>query len=310
MLENPVSSRNVSSYEKKVEGLVFYNRTAQGQAGLHARECLLGGDQFAGGRIDLSRKCIAGLKRFVAEIAEDIAVDIVATALGDDIDNAAGGAAVFGVVIAEDQLKFLHRFLGYRSADSIDGVVHRIGAVNADHVGARALAADIQAAGGRGADGRSHVTSRLGIRQSEVDVVAAIDGQIIDAAGVYRLRDFSFGGFDRGCFRGDRDALLHAAKFELGVERGILPHCHRDGFVLKGREVGATIDHKPVLTGRQTNKVVATVVIGDGGTLGRSDRVYYRNLGAFHRQALRVDYRPRQRCSVHLCGRVAGQAEG
>src|SRR4029077_917824 len=146
------------------------------------------------------------------------------------------------------------------------------------------------AAGRCGTDCRCHVASGLRVRQREIDVIAAIDGQVVDAALVNGLGDFGFGGFDRSGLRGYRYALLHATKFELGVVCSVLSHGYRDRVIFKGSEIRATVYGQPVLTWGQSNEVVEAIVIGHGGALGGSDRVYYRDLGALDGKPLRITH--------------------
>src|SRR5205814_3410710 len=108
---------------EKTEGFVFLQCAAEGEAALRACVSLLDGIQRSCGWINLARKRIARLKRLVAEITERVAVKLVAAALGDDVDHAAGGPAVFRVVVAQNELEFLHAFLGNRRAYAVDGVV-------------------------------------------------------------------------------------------------------------------------------------------------------------------------------------------
>src|SRR5262249_46858493 len=144
---------------------------------------------------------IAGLKRFVAPINERIAVQFVAATLGDDIDDAAGGPAVLRVVIAHHHLEFLHCFLRNGGANSVDRVVHGVGAVHADHVGAGAGAADVETAIGGGADGGRNVARGARVGKREILVVAAVDGQVVDLTLVYGVGYFGLGGFDQCGFR-------------------------------------------------------------------------------------------------------------
>ena len=92
------------------------------------------------------------------------------------------GAAVFGGVVVGDDLEFLHGFLGDGGAHAVGGIVGGIGAVNIDQIGAGALAAHVEAGSRRGAELRGAVALHLRIGQRELNVVAAIDGQIVDAA--------------------------------------------------------------------------------------------------------------------------------
>src|SRR5258708_9223610 len=132
------------------EGFVFFESAAESRAGLNASVGLLGGNQIAG-RVDLTGERVARLERFVAEVAEDVPVEIVGAALGNDVDDTAGGTAIFRVVIAEDHLKFLDGFLRDAGGDAVDGVVDGVGAIHPDHIGSSAGAAHAEAAVRRGA---------------------------------------------------------------------------------------------------------------------------------------------------------------
>src|SRR6202008_1574270 len=96
-------------------------------------------------------------KSLVAEIAKGVAVKFIASALCYDVDDAAGGAAVFRVVVAQDELKLLHALLGNRRADPVNGVVDGVGAVHADHIAAGPRAGDAQPTVGRRADRGGYV---------------------------------------------------------------------------------------------------------------------------------------------------------
>jgi len=135
------------------EGFVFFESATESRAGLNASVGLLGGNQIAG-PVDLTGKRVARLERLVAEVAEDVPVEIVGAALGNDVLTTPPVARPYSAcVIAEDHLEFLDGFLGNGGADAVDGVVDGVGAVDADHVGASARAADAKAAVGGGADG-------------------------------------------------------------------------------------------------------------------------------------------------------------
>src|SRR5882762_7495462 len=87
---------------EEVKGFVFLERAANREPRLRARVGLLYRIKNAGRRINLTGERVSRLEGFITEIAKDIAVDLVGAALGDDVDHAASGAAVFRVVIAED----------------------------------------------------------------------------------------------------------------------------------------------------------------------------------------------------------------
>src|SRR5258708_2742464 len=163
------------------KGFVFLEGAAESGGGLNGRLGLVGGNPI-GGRVDLTGERVARLERFIAEVTKDVPVEIVGATLGNDFDDTTCGTAIFRVVIAEDHLEFLDGLLRNGGADAVDGVVHGVGAVNADHIGASARAADARAAVGGGGDGGRVIAQSLGIDQSEIDVVAAVDGKIFDLA--------------------------------------------------------------------------------------------------------------------------------
>jgi hypothetical protein len=137
-------------------------------------------------------------------------VEVVRSGAGDDVDHAAGGASVFGGVAVGDDLEFLHRFLRDGGAHAVGGIVGGVGAIDVDQVGTGALAAHVEAGSGRGAGVGSVVADDLRIGEREVDVIAAVDGQIVDAA----LADGVGGGTARSFhqlgLRADFDDFLAA----------------------------------------------------------------------------------------------------
>ena len=128
--------------------------------------------------------------------AEDVAVELIRAASGHDIDDAAGGAAELGHVVADDELELLHRFLRDGGANTVHRVIPGVGAVHRDLVRAGALAAEVDAAGGGRADRRRAVALRLRGREGEIDVVAAVDGQVVDAPLIYRFGHRGAGGLN------------------------------------------------------------------------------------------------------------------
>src|ERR1700687_6027595 len=63
---------------------------------------------------------VDGLEFAIAEVSVDIAVEVVRSGAGNNVNNAAGGAAIFGGVTVGDDLEFLHRFLRHGGADALD----------------------------------------------------------------------------------------------------------------------------------------------------------------------------------------------
>ncbi len=122
----------------KKESLVFFERAAKSESALRARVRLLDGIQRSSYRIDLAGKRVACLERFIAQKAENVTVKVITAAFAHDVDDAAAGAAVFGVVVAQNELKFLDALLRERRANGVDGVVDGVCAVNTDRGPTRA----------------------------------------------------------------------------------------------------------------------------------------------------------------------------
>ncbi len=156
------------NFVRKIKiGFIFLDRPAKRRARLHARVS----------RIWHSAEGIHRLKITVAQISKHVAVKIVRSRARDDVHHPAGSAAILRRVVVGDDLKFLHRLLRHRRANSVYAVIGRVGAVHVHQIRARPLPADVQSRGWRRAGVRRVVALHLGIGQREVNVVAAVDGQ-------------------------------------------------------------------------------------------------------------------------------------
>src|SRR5439155_24249174 len=101
-----------------------------------------------------------GVHRLIAIEPECAAVQIVRAGLGDDIDDAAAGAAGLGVVAAVIDLEFLNRILaeGVRIANALPSAglpekeVIPVGAVDQEAVGGAALSGEREIAAARVSD--------------------------------------------------------------------------------------------------------------------------------------------------------------
>src|SRR5208282_3981801 len=98
---------------KEIVGLIFLNRAAESGA---RRDAGVGGVGRGTERVD-------GLEIAIAQISVGVAVELVRSGAGDDVDHAAGGAAVFGGVAVSDDLEFLHVFLRDSGAHPVGGIV-------------------------------------------------------------------------------------------------------------------------------------------------------------------------------------------
>ena len=268
---------------KEVEGLVFFERAAECESALRACVGLLDRIEIAGGGVDLSGKGVARLKSLVAQKTKDVAVKLVAAVLGDDVDYPAGGAAVLGVVVAEDELEFLDALLRDGGADTVDGVVSGIGAVYADHVSTSARSANIESAIGGRADGGRDVAGGLRVGERKDEIVPPVAGEVVNAALLDGLRDFRLASFDRSGFRRHRHRLLHAFEVQTRIKRRGFADGENNGSILIDCKVCAAIDGHFVLAGRKPHKVVAPAIIGDGGPLGAGACVGHGDLCALDR---------------------------
>ena len=156
---------------KVIKRLVFLDRPAKCGSRLHPRV----------GRIGHRAERIHRLKVPVPQISVDVAVKVIRPGAGNDVDHAARCSAIFRRVAIGDDLEFLHRLLRNRGANAVGRIVGGIGSVHVHQVGSGPLPAHVQAGGGSRANTGRVVAQHLRIGQSEVDVVASVDRQIVDA---------------------------------------------------------------------------------------------------------------------------------
>ena len=239
-----------------VKSLIFLHRAAEREACLHARI----------GWVFHCAERVHGLELAVAKKAEHRTVRSIRSRAGDDVDHAAGGAAVLRGISVGDNLKFLHRFLRHRGADAVGGIIDGVETIHVDQVGAGALAAEVQSRGGRGADGGRVVTHDLRIRLREIDVVAAVDRQIVDAALVNCFGRRCARSFNQRGFGGHGNRRLSRLEGERDGEIGDLTDGDGDAFRFGFGEVGS-LDGHGIHARRQREQAVHAIRICAGGTL-------------------------------------------
>lgn len=175
------------------EGLVGAQGAAESGARLQAGEGALA-------RIEV----VSGLNRAMAKEAEGIAVELVCTALGNDVDHAAEGIAKFGGEGVAVHLEFLNGFLADRGPYAATRVVVVFEAIDKEAIATPVGAAKGQAGVGRldGAVGgiidKRGSFDNAGSQQGEVEEVPAVDGEIVDAnlldgIGLLSARDLDGG---------------------------------------------------------------------------------------------------------------------
>ena len=127
-------------------------------------------------------KWIHRLEVSIAQVAEHRAVHFVCAGAGNDVHYTARSPAILSRVAVGLDLELLHSFLRNRGTDAVGGIVYCVRAVHVHQVGARPLSAHVQSGSGSSSDRRSVVASQARVGESKVNVVAAIDRKIVDAA--------------------------------------------------------------------------------------------------------------------------------
>ena len=262
---------------KVIVGLVFLDRAAEGCAGLHAGV----------GRIGGGAEGVDSLKFAIAQVSVNVAVEVVRSGAGDDVDHATRGASIFGGVTVADDLEFLYRLLRDGGADAVGGIVGGVGAIDVDQVGPCALSAHGEAGGGCRACIGGVVADDLRIGQGEIDIVAAVGGQIVDAAladgvstGSARSLNILGLGVDFHDFLAARDAerdpqLGHPANRDGdsgGLGSGEARCIHGDG----------------IRAGGQLTHAVAAEAVAVAGAFQALGHISRGDRGAGHGVALRI----------------------
>src|SRR5258708_545155 len=200
------------------------------------------------------------LKGSGAKKSVGVAGNFVGPAFSGFVGTTAAGAAVLGVVVAQNELKLLYALLRESRANGVDGVVDGIRAVNTDHGSTGACAADAQAAVRSGADGGRNVASGLRIREREIDITAPVNGKVGDLALLNGLRDIGFGCFDVRGLANYFDGLYLAMERQLEVTCDAVADSKRNRRKVD-LEIRSTVDTDLVLARRESDEVVAAGII-------------------------------------------------
>jgi hypothetical protein len=195
----------------------------------------------------------------VAEVIEQVAVNVVGAGLGDGVHLAAGGLPQLSGIIAGGHLILFHRIQAEHVGAAecaaasfgeerlvVIGAVHRIAVVQA-----RDSAVRDQTAGAIG----GHVR-----REEHEGVPApASDGKTADCLIAYHLRIFGLLGVDHGGFASDRDFLLNALHRETEIDGYRLPHLQHQVLVQDAGEAGLRCLDLIVAWPEESRRVVACV---------------------------------------------------
>ena len=118
---------------KKVVGAVFLDRTPRGESVLRAG---------VGGLIHIAER-VGRLYVAVSQESVRAPVELVAARLGNDVDDAARGLAIFRSVTVGKDLELLHGILRDRRTNTVRRIIDGICAVNIHEVAARVLTANV-----------------------------------------------------------------------------------------------------------------------------------------------------------------------
>ena len=160
---------------------------------------------------------------------------------GDDIDDAAEGAAVFGAEAVVDDAEFAYGFLRRGGALRAGGGVDVVGAVDGDFIAEVAHAGKRDAGDFEFGDGGLQAGAARGYawgEQGEIGEEAAADGQRVDLLGVDHLADFCARGFDYRRFARDDYLLALGGDFQGDVDGGALADGQDEAGLRVIREAG------------------------------------------------------------------------
>ena len=152
------------------------------------------------------------------------AVELVAAGLGDDVDDAAAGAAELGGEGVGFDAKFLDGIGGRREGDAVkiaDGID---GSIEEDFVGGSSAAADgevgIEDAAAAAGIADLALGDDAGGKADDGHDVSLDEGQFVDRLGVDGGADAAGFGLEDGAFLGDLDFGGDAGKGHFEVEGG------------------------------------------------------------------------------------------
>ena len=166
---------------------------------------------------------VAGVELVIAEILEDGAVEMVGAVAGDDVEGDSGSASPFGGHVGGLHLHFRNEVgvdvvhqaavgAGDKIESSIDGEVLRVGAVAVDGLIGRREGRGHRELIGVGDD-------RAGYEGDEVDVIVAVERELVDLLGVNDAGEVAGDGVESfadlgGDVHGDGDVA--DLEFEVG----------------------------------------------------------------------------------------------
>lgn len=204
---------------------------------------------------------------------EGAAVQLVAPALGDDVDGAGGAQPGGGIRGRDRDLELLDAVLRDVDGGGADVLVDGIHTVDRDPRLAPVAAAyrDPRVAALGRIEGAPLLDLHAGLELGQLQVVAAVEGQLVDLAKADHAADRGLGGVDGNGLGGHLHALAASLHFHHCVHAHGLPHL--DGDALR-HEVGESLagDPERVFPRLQRRDHEVALIIGDdapGGPGGK-----------------------------------------
>src|SRR5579859_2641370 len=205
------------------ERLVLYDRATEGESKLvllvrHLAENV---------------ESIVGVKFFVPQEFKNVAVKLIGAGLDDGIHDGAVAASEFGAVRIRFHLEFGDGI--YRRLHHIGGAVEHVAQIG---VVVNAVEQEIVLQGARavGAETRAgfHARARFSRRhprseQSELSVIASVQGERVDAPALHQLTEFGGIGFELRPLGGHLDHLGGHARLKLQVHTDAILDVHLNG---------------------------------------------------------------------------------
>ncbi|MFN7975360.1 MAG: hypothetical protein U0166_23905 [Acidobacteriota bacterium] len=193
-------------------------------------------------------------------VAEDVAMEGIGAALGDDGDDAAPGPAVLRLEPLRDDLELLDRFCGVLLEDATDRVVVVVAAVDGDVDAAPDLGADGDSphARLRGVEGISR--GRPGSEDRKALECTPVEREVVDLVLVDDRREVRLFRVDEGGFVHDGDSRFVRGQLEREIEPRLLADVERHtSFCV--RETRQR-DPDAVIAGHDRREAVATIPFG------------------------------------------------
>src|SRR6266851_10241618 len=192
---NPAEALAVPFFRPEEIYFVLFDRTAQGVAVIVAAQPVLAAVGVVRRAAPAQEEKILGVQDVVPAEVVDVAMVLVTSALGYDVDLRAGCAAIFGSIAVALDLELV---------DAVNGRVGKNGALRADIVVPRAIHRPLVVHGGRTAEGNIHAGEqalvlvvetfadrRAGNQRRQLHEIPAVHRQFANLLAGYDVRNIA-----------------------------------------------------------------------------------------------------------------------